>query len=129
MGSSGRDEFSRGVKAVLAHRAGYRCSKPDCRASTAGPSWETPDAKTNVGVAAHITAAAPGPGARRYDAELSSEERSAATNGIWLCQNHAKEIDDDEAAFTVARLMAWKEQAEITARAMLGRPIGGHAGG
>ena len=67
-----RDSFPKEVKAVLAHRAGYRCSKPDCRASTAGPSWESPSSKTNVGVAAHITAAS-SQSRRRYDPSLSSE--------------------------------------------------------
>jgi len=120
-----RDEFSKGVKQVLAHRAGYRCSKPDCRASTAGPSWEDSVSTSNVGVAAHITAAAP-QARRRYDPDLSSEVRRSADNGIWLCQTHAKAIDDDEALYPVAVLRAWKEHAETTARALLGRPVAGH---
>lgn len=119
-----RDEFSAGVKQVLAHRAGYRCSKPDCRASTAGPSLQAPTSKSSIGVAAHITAAAPG--GPRYDPHLTREERSSAPNGIWLCQNHAKEVDDDATAFTVEKLRAWKVHAEVTARALLGRPIQGH---
>ena len=121
-----RDDFSAGVRAVLAHRAGYRCSRPDCRASTAGPSWEGPSAKSNVGVAAHITAASEQSG-RRYDPGLSHEQRKSAENGIWLCQTHAKEVDDDEARFPEAVLRSWKEHAETTARALLGRPISGHA--
>ncbi|HVQ36528.1 MAG TPA: hypothetical protein VMS31_03295, partial [Pyrinomonadaceae bacterium] len=81
-----RDDFSVGVKAVLASRAGYRCSKPDCRALTVGPSDEHPAAHTNIGVAAHIAAASKdGP---RYDPSLTPEERRSATNGIWTCQNH-----------------------------------------
>ncbi len=119
------DRFSDGVKEVLAHRAGYRCSKPDCRASTAGPSRESPTSRSNVGVAAHITAASEQP-RRRYDPSLSSEERRSAANGIWLCQTHAKAIDDDQETFPTYVLRAWKEHAETTARALLGRPIGGH---
>ena len=119
-----RDEFTKGVKDVLAHRAGYRCSRPDCRASTAGPSWEGVDQKSNVGVAAHITAAAPG--GPRYDASLSAEDRRSVANGIWLCQTHAKEVDDDADAFSPAKLRAWKEHAEEYARALVGRPIAGH---
>ena len=121
-----RDDFKTGVKAVLAHRAGYRCSKPDCRASTAGPSLEDPSGKSNIGVAAHITAASE-QSRRRYDPALAHEQRGSAENGIWLCQTHAKEVDDDEVRFTEAVLHSWKEHAETTARALLGRPISGHA--
>lgn len=121
---SRRDDFSKGVKDVLAHRAGYRCSKPDCRAPTAGPSSIGPDRKSSVGVAAHITAASPG--GPRYDDSLRAEVRSSAENGIWLCEVHAKAVDDDEILYTVEILRAWKEHAEHTARALLGRPISGH---
>jgi len=106
-----RDEFSAGVKQVLAHRAGYRCSKPNCRAATAGPSSESAHGKMNLGIAAHITAASSGPGARRYDPNLTSEKRRSASNGIWLCQVHAKEIDDDENRFSTDLLRAWKAHA------------------
>jgi len=118
-----RDEFSDGVKAILAHRAGYRCSKPSCRALTAGPSRESDAAKMNIGVAAHITGAAGGRGRVRYDPSLSPEERRSVTNGIWLCQTHAKEVDDDELTYTVDILRAWKRHAEEDARAMLGKPV------
>lgn len=119
--SCSSDNFSAGVKGILAHRAGYRCSRPSCRALTAGPSDERSDARTNVGVAAHITAASPG--GARYDATLPAEERRSVTNGIWLCQTHAKEIDDDGARFTAEILKAWKRHAEEEARALLGKPI------
>src|SRR6478672_9838259 len=102
-----RDEFSAPVKNALAHRAGYVCSNPACRASTAGPSEESEMARSNVGVAAHITAAASGPGARRYDELLSPEERASIENGIWLCQTCATLIDDDEVTYTVDVLRAW----------------------
>lgn len=117
-----RDNFTKGVKAVLAHRAGYRCSKPDCRAPTAGPSDESAMKVTNVGVAAHIFAASRDRGPRSNPA-LTPQERSSVSNGIWLCQIHAKQVDDDEAAFTADVLLGWKEHAENEARAMLGRPI------
>lgn len=116
-----RDEFSTGVKSILAHRAGFRCSRPACRALTVGPSNESPSGKSSVGVAAHITAAAPaGP---RYDTTISQEERSSVTNGVWLCAIHAKEIDDDVVRFPKEVLRAWKQHAEDEARSLLGRPI------
>ena len=56
-----RDEFSKPVVARLASRAGHRCSNPDCRRPTSGPEV-TSDGVVNIGVAAHITAAAAGEG-------------------------------------------------------------------
>lgn len=38
--------------------------------------------------------------------------RSDIANGIWLCQNHAKLIDDDELTYTPAVLRDWKDTAE-----------------
>ncbi|UWU70562.1 NACHT domain-containing NTPase [Bradyrhizobium sp. NC92] len=73
------------------------------------------DKSVNVGEAAHITAAAAGPGAKRYDASLTPEERRAASNGIWLCELCAKLIDTDEARFRVDLLRKWKQDAEARA--------------
>ena len=64
----------------------------------------------NLGVAAHITAAAPG--GPRYDNSLSPTQRKAAANAIWLCQTCAKLIDNDEVRYTVETLRTWKEKAE-----------------
>jgi hypothetical protein len=63
-----------------------------------------------VGVAAHITAASPsGP---RYDITLSHAERSSERNGIWMCQTHAKLIDDNPSNHSVAEIERWKRQHE-----------------
>jgi len=64
----------------------------------------------SIGFAAHITAAAPG--GPRHDRKLTSAERRAQANGIWLCGSHAKLIDSDEKHFSVALLHKWKQQAE-----------------
>ena len=54
-----RDDFPRPVVETLAKRVGNRCSNPGCRKLTSGPHTE--DEKVlNVGVAAHVTAAASG---------------------------------------------------------------------
>lgn len=115
------DDFSEAVRRSIAHRAGYRCSDPDCRASTAGPSNEHPAAITNVGVAAHIVAASEG--GPRFDRNMLPEERRSERNGIWLCQTHGKEVDDDSSRFDVETLRAWKVVAETFARSLLGRPF------
>jgi tetratricopeptide (TPR) repeat protein len=112
-----RDDFASGVKTTLARRVGYFCSNPDCRAVTIGPGSE-PDATVNLGVAAHITAAAPG--GPRFDESLTPAERSEAANGIWLCQTCAKLVDSDEPAYSVEILRGWKSDAEEHAGRLLG---------
>jgi len=104
-----RDDFTQATKDTLARRVNYLCSNPDCLLGTVGPHTE--DSKSvNKGVAAHITAAAPG--GKRFDSSLTQEERSSPANGIWLCQNCAKLIDSDEDRFTVTILKEWKNRAE-----------------
>jgi hypothetical protein len=64
----------------------------------------------NIGVAAHISAAAPGPGARRYRAEMTPEQRKSHENGIWLCQDCAKAIDSADPSFSEQFLHDWKRK-------------------
>jgi hypothetical protein len=73
----------------------------------------------DVGVAAHITAAAPG--GPRFDPNLSDKERASATNGIWLCQNCAKLVDSDVARFSALALRGWKLGAEWDAKQRIGK--------
>jgi hypothetical protein len=119
------DEFSEPVKRALASRVGNLCSNSECRALTSGPQ-EDPAKALNIGVAAHITAASPG--GPRYDPELLPEERSGPSNGIWLCQNCAKLVDNDAPRFTVEILRAWKAAAEAEAKSRIGKTnIAGNA--
>src|SRR4051794_27293827 len=107
-----RDDFPRAVKETLAKRVAYRCSNPNCQVVTSGPNTD-PTKVINVGVAAHITAAATdGP---RYDPTQTSEHRRSIHNGIWLCQRCAKLIDNDVRQFSVQTLMDWKFRAEAAA--------------
>ena len=93
----------------MAHRAGYRCSKPDCRILTRGAASDN-DGTINIGFAAHITAASPG--GPRYNPMLTEAERKHHSNGIWLCGTHAKLVDSDESQFTIEELLKWKRLAE-----------------
>jgi hypothetical protein len=112
MGDDARDDFALAVKETLAKRVGFRCSNPGCRQPTSGPQEDTSKA-INVGVAAHITAASCG--GARYNAELSSETRKSAANGIWLCQVCAKLVDNDEQRYSVDMLHRWKTISETAA--------------
>ena len=112
-----RDDFLKPVKDVLARRAGQKCSNPGCKAPTSGPALEV-NRSVNVGVAAHISGAAPG--GPRFDPAMSSHERGSIENGIWLCKVCADVIDKDEVRYTTTLLRAWKEGAEEAALRELG---------
>lgn len=66
-----------------------------------------------------FTAASPdGP---RYDPTLTAEQRSSPDNGIWLCQNCGKLVDNDPVGYTAEVLRGWKKLAEARAlRALAG---------
>jgi hypothetical protein len=107
-----RDDFPEKTKEVLSQRVGHRCSNPNCRKATSGPQAD-PEKVLNIGVAAHITAAsADGP---RYDPKLSQQQRKYITNGIWLCQNCGKLVDNDEQRYSVDLLNQWKKLSEQAA--------------
>jgi len=115
---STRDDFPEDVKRVLANRAANIFSNPRCMATTSGPQ-EDPTKAINIGVAAHITAASFG--GARYDDSLTPEQRKDVRNGIWLCQNCSKLVDNDEIQFPVEYLRAWKTMREIEARMNIGQ--------
>jgi hypothetical protein len=118
MSERSRDSFDERTKRDLAARVNSRCSNPQCRAPTSGPQ-DDPEKAVNLGVAAHITAASDG--GPRFDPSITPDERSAASNGIWLCQNCAKEIDNDVKRFTPTLLREWKDRAEHDARVAVGK--------
>jgi len=107
--STNRDDFSERTKDILSKRVSCVCSNPDCRKKTMGPNSD-PQKYSNIGIAAHICAAAPG--GKRYNSQMSSKERKNIDNGIWLCQDCAHLIDTDEKKYSVTLLHEWKEFAE-----------------
>ncbi|GDA53395.1 hypothetical protein [Escherichia coli] len=107
---SNRDDFSPSVKRTLAERVGWKCSYLGCNQTTVGPDSSNTNGRINNGIAAHITAAAPG--GPRYDHSLTPEQRSSIDNGIWMCRSHAALIDSDKYAYSVEQLKNWKTLAE-----------------
>src|SRR4051794_20211871 len=103
-----RDNFPQKAVERLRSRVAHRCSNPDCRRQTAGPT-QAPDGLAIVGVAAHIHAAAPG--GPRYLAAMSSGERRGIQNGIWLCNVCGTLVDRDVDRFSAEVLRAWKTEA------------------
>lgn len=105
-----RDDFYKATKELLAKQAGHRCAHPNCGKPTSGAD-ESGTGAINIGVAAHITAASAG--GPRYDPTLTSEQRKDASNGIWLCQDHAHAVDADDSGFSAETLRTWKRQAQV----------------
>lgn len=115
-----RDDFSLRIKDSVAKRVALRCSNPACNAPPSRPH-SIPDKALNIGVASHITAAAPnGP---RFDSTLTQEQRTSIENSIWLCQNCAKLVDNDTNRFTVVTLKNWKQNAEAIASEGVGLDV------
>ena len=102
-----RVDFSPQTKEIIAKRAAYRCSYPDCNATLIGPGLE-PDAIENIGECAHIYAAA-GKGPRSND-NLSDEDIQKPENGIFLCSKHHKLIDKHKGIrYPAETLMLYKQ--------------------
>lgn len=116
-----RDNFTVKITTIMRQRAGEVCSNPKCQVSTAGPCGR--DRVTSIGVGAHIHAAAPG--GKRYLASMTSEERMALENGIWLCANCSIMIDRDADVYTAEKLRQWRYEAEQRAADGLGKRLGG----
>jgi hypothetical protein len=59
---------------------------------------------------------------------MSPADRSDISNGIWVCQNCGKQIDDDEIAFSRETLRGLKSEAENSARDALPGELARHLG-
>lgn len=122
-----RDDFAPLVVAALGKRASFICSNPGCRRQTIAPSSADAMKFLYIGAAAHITAASKyGP---RYDPNMTTEDRAAITNGIFLCRSCADLIDKNKGIdFTVDELRSWKSDHEDWVSANLNKTPGGVGG-
>lgn len=113
-----RDEFSNAVKLALAKRASFVCSNPDCRALTVAPADSDANSVLYIGKAAHIRAAAEG--GPRFDPVMTSEQRSAIENAIFLCGSCADLIDRNKGSdFSAETIHQWKRRHEEWVRSHL----------
>lgn len=105
-----RIEFTQKTKDILAGRAGYQCSHPQCSIITIGPG-KNENETSNIGEASHIYSAAKN-GPRGQDG-LTEEQLKSSENGIWLCKTHARLIDTNNGdGFTASQLISWKKLHE-----------------
>lgn len=100
-----RDDFTKETRAVIARRAAYLCSRPECRKLTVGPH-SNPEKSLTDGVAAHICAASSG--GPRYDPHQTINQRKSTENGIWLCHNCSDLVDKDCDTYPAELLRKWK---------------------
>ncbi|MBV1918330.1 MAG: HNH endonuclease [Sphingomonadaceae bacterium] len=110
-------DFPKKTIDVLAKRAAFLCSNPDCRASTVGPNSEDSSA-TVIGEAAHIYAARKGQA--RYRPDMTDTTRSEISNAIWLCRNCHKQVDSDANQYPAEVLFVWREQHDEFVASNLG---------
>jgi hypothetical protein len=109
--SKARVDFSANTKWIIALRSGYRCAHPECNArTTVGPAKQ-PDEYEDTGRASHIFAAAKrGPRGR---GNLSPDELRSVANGIWLCAEHADQVDTNNGKdYPPHVLLGWKAAHE-----------------
>ncbi|NVJ61640.1 MAG: hypothetical protein HWE27_14690 [Gammaproteobacteria bacterium] len=120
MNSHPRHDFLKSTITTLRENVAGLCSNPDCRVLTVA-SVSDKDKTLNLGVAAHICAAAPG--GPRYNPDQTKDERRAYENGIWLCSTCSRLIDDDSASYPVALLNSWKSQTIEYVRSNVGKQM------
>ena len=115
---SERSNFTEKTKRIIAGRAGYQCSFPDCKQVLIGPGNNN-DEVTCLGECAHIYSASNG-GPRGKDV-LSDEIIASPANGIFLCRNHHKMIDTNAGnGYPPSVLLGYKARHE----AMIARQLG-----
>jgi hypothetical protein len=112
-------DFGKSVIETLAKRAANWCSNSECRILTSGPS-DSPDKAINIGEAAHIYGAKKG--SARYRDDMTDTSRSEITNGIWLCRNCHKLIDNDSHRFSAELLFEWRNVHESYVISLVGTP-------
>lgn len=117
--TSNRHDFSTATKTDLARRAGHRCSLPNCRALTIGPT-DSASGSVSVGVACHINAAASG--GPRYDPGQTAAQRASVDNGIWCCATCSRLIDGDNSTFTAKKLRSIRAEHEALTQSEVGKP-------
>ncbi len=107
-------KFSYPVKVLVAHRSGNCCAFPGCSTGLTLPATAEAEAK-NRSDAAHILGEKPD--AARYDPDVPAKEVQSASNCLFLCPSHHREIDNQPERFPVEALRAMKREHEAAVQA------------
>jgi len=86
--------------------SGNKCAFPDCRSPLVDPTGGS-----IIGEVCHIKGEKPG--AARYDATQTNQERHSFGNLILLCGMHHKIIDDNPQEHPVENLRKWKASHQV----------------
>lgn len=109
--------FKAKISEMIAYRAAYICSNPECNTLTIGAAISDPQLKNKKGEAAHILGEKAG--AARYEANPSIDV-DGVVNGLWLCANCHTLVDKNKGADYPAKdLFEWKIDHEETISMLL----------
>lgn len=111
-------DFNSKTVDIVAKRAAYCCSNPNCIANTIAPNAD-PKKTTTIGEAAHIYGARPK--SARFNEQMTDVCRGEITNAIWLCRNCHKKIDSDVDRYSAELLFSWREEHEKSVLSKLGK--------
>lgn len=109
--------FKANISDMIAYRAAYICSNPECNTLTIGPTISDPQLKNKKGEAAHILGEKAG--AARHDPNPSIDV-DGVENGLWLCANCHTLVDKNKGAdYPSKDLFEWKKDHEETISMLL----------
>ncbi|MEQ9919772.1 HNH endonuclease signature motif containing protein [Pectobacterium brasiliense] len=109
--------FKQKTADMIAYRAAYICSNPECNTLTIGPALNDIELKNKKGEAAHIIGEKPG--AARYSLN-SNVNVDGVENGLWLCANCHSLIDKNNGVdYSDLQLFEWKKEHEETISVLL----------
>ena len=104
-------DFTQKTVDLIAYRAAYICSNPDCNRLTIAPSIADASSKIKIGEAAHIHDAREE--TIRWDPNLSEPARAKPDNGIWLCASCHTMVDKSKGQdYPAKTLKDWKRDHE-----------------
>ncbi|WP_133990932.1 hypothetical protein [Janthinobacterium sp. 75] len=107
-----RIDFSPATKKLLHTAAGQRCCFVTCLRLTSGVTGkQDDDRERGVGVAAHVYSAAEG--GPRSRGGLTPEQVRSASNGLWMCAFHGREVDDFQEKYPADDLLRMKAVREL----------------
>ncbi|RZP68425.1 HNH endonuclease [Vibrio vulnificus] len=109
--------FTVKIAEMIAYRAAYICSNPECNTLTIGAAISDPRLKNKKGEAAHILGEKLGSARHEPDPCIDVD---GVENGLWLCANCHTLVDKNKGAdYSSKDLFEWKKEHEETISMLL----------